>query len=75
MKRMKLSRFLICLALVCSMVMPLGMTAFADEIAGGVITLKDMSSGEQKTLPVCEAVALLKDGLAAKNAGTVILEK
>ncbi len=46
-----------------------------DEIANGVITLKDMTSGEQKTLPVCEAVALLKDGLAAKNAGTVILEK
>ena len=46
-----------------------------DEIANNVITLKDMSSGEQKTLPVCEAVALLKDGLAAKNAGTVILEK
>ena len=46
-----------------------------DEIANGVITLKDMSSGEQKTLPVAEAVALLKDGLAQKNAGTVILEK
>ena len=46
-----------------------------DEIANNVITLKDMSTGEQKTLPVCEAVALLKDGLAAKNAGTVILEK
>jgi len=46
-----------------------------DEIANGVITLKDMTSGEQKTLPVTEAVALLKDGLAAKNAGTVILEK
>ena len=46
-----------------------------DEIANGVITLKDMTSGEQKTLPVAEAVALLKDGLAAKNAGTVILEK
>ena len=46
-----------------------------DEIANNVITLKDMSTGEQKTLPVAEAVALLKDGLAAKNAGTVILEK
>ena len=46
-----------------------------DEIANGVITLKDMTSGEQKTLPVAEAVALLKDGLAQKNAGTVILEK
>ncbi len=37
MKRMKLSRFLICLALVCSMVLPFGATVFADEIAGGVI--------------------------------------
>ena len=46
-----------------------------DEIANNVITLKDMTSGEQKTLPVTEAVALLKDGLAAKNAGTVIQEK
>ena len=46
-----------------------------DEIANGVITLKDMTSGEQKTLPVDEAVALLKAGLAEKNAGTVILEK
>ena len=46
-----------------------------DEIANNVVTLKDMTSGEQKTLPVCEAVALLKEGLAAKNAGTVILEK
>ena len=46
-----------------------------DEIANNVVTLKDMTSGEQKTLPVTEAVALLKDGLAQKNAGTVILEK
>ena len=46
-----------------------------DEIANNVITLKDMTSGEQKTLPVAETVALLKDGLAQKNAGTVILEK
>ena len=46
-----------------------------DEIAQGVVTLKDMTSGEQKTLPVAEAVAALKAGLAQKNAGTVILEK
>ena len=46
-----------------------------DEIANNVVTLKDMTSGEQKTLPVAEGVALLKDGLAEKNAGTVILEK
>ena len=46
-----------------------------DEIANNVVTLKDMTSGEQKTLPVAEAVAVLKEGLAQKNAGTVILEK
>lgn len=37
MKRMKLSRFALCLFLVCAMVLPCGLTAFADEIAGGVI--------------------------------------
>ncbi len=37
MKRMKLSRFALCLVLVCAMILPQGMVAFADEIAGGVI--------------------------------------
>ncbi len=46
-----------------------------DEIANQVITLKDMTSGEQKTLPVAEAIAVLKEGLAVLNSGTVILEK
>ena len=46
-----------------------------DEIANNVITLKDMASGQQQTLPATDAVALLKEGLARKNAGTVILEK
>ena len=46
-----------------------------DEIANNVITLKDMASGQQQTLPAAQAVALLKEGLARKNAGTVILEK
>ena len=46
-----------------------------DEIANNVITLKDMASGQQQTLPADDAVALLKEGLARKNAGTVILEK
>ena len=46
-----------------------------DEIANNVITLKDMAYGQQQTLPAADAVALLKDGLARKNAGTVILEK
>ena len=46
-----------------------------DEIANNVITLKDMASGQQQTLPAADAVALLKEGLARKNAGTVIPEK
>ena len=46
-----------------------------DEIANNVITLKDMASGQQQTLPAADAVALLKEGLARKNAVTVILEK
>ena len=46
-----------------------------DEIANNVITLKDMASGQQQTLSAADAVALLKEGLARKNAGTVILEK
>ncbi len=46
-----------------------------DEIANNVITLKDMTSGEQQTLPVEQAVAVLREGLAVLNSGTVILEK
>ena len=46
-----------------------------DEIANNVVTLKDMTSGEQKTAPIWEAVADIKAGLKEKNAGTVILEK
>ncbi len=46
-----------------------------DEIANNVITLKDMTSGEQRTLSAADAVAALKEGLAVKNSGTVILEK
>ncbi len=46
-----------------------------DEIANNVITLKEMTSGEQRTLPAADAVAALKEGLAVKNSGTVILEK
>lgn len=37
MKLMKLSRVALCLLLVCAMVLPCGMTAFAANFAGGVI--------------------------------------
>ena len=46
-----------------------------DEIAQGVVTCKDMASGEQQTLPLSDLIPLLRDGLAKKNAGTVICEK
>ncbi len=46
-----------------------------DEIAKGVVTCKDMATGEQTTLPLDETLQRVRDGLAAKNAGAVILEK
>ena len=46
-----------------------------DEIAKGVVTCKDMASGEQTSLPLDETLARIRDGLAVKNAGSVILEK
>ncbi len=46
-----------------------------DEIAGGVIALKDLASGQQQTLTVAAAVEQLREGLAARGRGTVIAEK
>jgi len=46
-----------------------------DEIAGNVVACKDMTSGEQTTLPFDETLALIQAGLAKRNEGTVILEK
>ena len=46
-----------------------------DEIAGNVVACKDMTSGEQTTLPFAETLALIQTGLAKRNEGTVILEK
>ncbi len=46
-----------------------------DEIAGNVVACKDMTSGEQTTLPFDEALALIQTGLAKRNEGAVILEK
>ncbi len=46
-----------------------------DEIAGGVVTCKDMATGEQTTATLDETLARIREGLAAKNAGCVILEK
>ena len=46
-----------------------------DEIAGNVVACKDMTSGEQTTLPFDETLALIQTGLAKRNEGAVILEK
>ena len=46
-----------------------------DEIAGNVVACKDMTSGEQTTLPFAETLALIQTGLAKRNEGPVILEK
>ena len=45
-----------------------------DEIAAGTCSVKDLSKGEQTTVTAAEAAALIKQGLAEKNAGTVIVE-
>ena len=46
-----------------------------DEIAGNVVACKDMTSGEQTTLPFDETLAQIQAGLAKRNEGAVILEK
>ena len=45
-----------------------------DEIAAGTCSVKDLGKGEQVTVSAAEAAALIKQGLAEKNAGTVIVE-
>ena len=46
-----------------------------DEIAGNMVACKDMASGQQTTLPFDETLGLIRRGLDARNAGTVIVEK
>ena len=45
-----------------------------DEIAAGACSVKDLSTGEQVTVSPEEAARLILEGLAARNAGTVIVE-
>lgn len=45
-----------------------------DEIADGLVSLKDMASGEQEKVPLADAPAWLKDKAAARNRGQVIRE-
>lgn len=46
-----------------------------DEIAQGVVAVKDLATGEQTVGDFAEAVARIKAGLAAKDTGTVIVDK
>ena len=46
-----------------------------DEIRENVIAVKDMDSGEQVKVSLDEAIARIRDGLAAKNQGKVICDK
>ncbi len=45
-----------------------------DELAAGVVTCKDMTSGEQTRLPAGETIARIQTGLAEKYGGPIILE-
>ena len=45
-----------------------------DEIAAGMVSVKDMVSGEQRTLPVGEAAFIMKAAVDNKNAKPIIQE-
>ena len=45
-----------------------------DEVAAGAVSVKDLTSGEQQTLPPAEAVAWIQSGLAARQGGAPIRE-
>ena len=46
-----------------------------DEIAQGIVTCKDMVSGEQTKLSADDTLALIRKGIDARNSGKVIVEK
>ena len=46
-----------------------------DEAKAGAVSVKDMQTGTQQTLPVSEAIAFIKTGIEEKNKGAVIIEK
>ena len=46
-----------------------------DEIAQGIVTCKDMVSGEQTKLSADDTLALIRKGIDEKNSGKVIVEK
>ncbi len=46
-----------------------------DELAGGLVSLKDMATGEQTSVPLPEAPAWLSARLAGRDAGPLILRE
>ena len=46
-----------------------------DEIARGECSVKDLRTGEQKSLSVAEAITLIREGIAAMSGDSVIIEK
>ena len=46
-----------------------------DEISQGKVTVKNLGSGEQQTLTPGEAVALIRETVAALSGGTPIVDK
>ncbi len=46
-----------------------------DEIARGAVSVKDMSTGEQRTVPAEEAIALVKAGIAGRAEAKPIRDK
>ena len=45
-----------------------------DEIAAGMVSVKDMTSGEQRTIPVDEAARMIKAAVDNRNAKPIIQE-
>ena len=45
-----------------------------DEIAAGMVSCKNMTTGAQTKLPVSDAITMIREDLAARNQGKVIAE-
>ena len=45
-----------------------------DEIAAGMVSCKNMTTGAQTKLPVADAIVMIREDLAQRNKGTVIVE-
>ena len=45
-----------------------------DEIAAGMVSCKNMTTGAQTKLPVADAIVMIREDLAERNKGKVIVE-